>query len=288
VTFAFILAEKAHYPVRMMCATLGVSASGYYAWHGRRLVTPPVRADRALRTRIRAIHAARRQSYGSPRILRELRAEGTWVGRNRVIRLMRAEQLRGRPRRRFRVMTTQADPTAAAAPNLLKQRFAASAPNRVWTADITAIPTGEGWLYLAVLLDLYSRRVVGWATRSTLASDLVCAAWHMALARRRPPPGLVHHSDRGRQYTSDSYQAALRAQGVTVSMNRSGNCFDNAVTERFFRTLKVEIGEDCYWETRRAATRAIADFLERFYNTVRLHSSLNYQSPAVFERRCAA
>ena len=284
MTFEFILAEKAHYPVRTMCGVLAVSPSGYYAWRGRPLITPQVRAERGLRARIRAIHAASRGRYGSPRIHRALRADGARLGRNRVIRLMRAEQLRGRPRRRFRV-TTQADPAAAAAPNLLNQVFQAPAPNRVWTADVTAIPTGEGWMYLAVLRDLYSRRIVGWAIRSGMETDLVCAAWHMAVGRRRPPPGLIHHSDRGSQYTSDQYQRLLRDHGVTVSMSRPGNCFDNAPTESFFRTLKVEIDDDGAWPTRRAATRAIADFIERFYNLERLHSSLDYQSPATFERR---
>jgi putative transposase len=284
VTFELILAEKAQYPVRTMCRVLDVSPSGYYAWRGRPVITPRVRANRGLRARIRAIHAESHGRYGSPRVHKVLQAAGERLGRNRVIRLMRAEQLRGRPRRRFRV-TTQADPAATPAPNLLQQVFQAAAPNRVWTADITAIPTGEGWLYLAVLLDLYSRRVVGWALRSTMETDLVCAAWHMALGRRRPPRGLVHHSDRGSQYTSDRYQRLLGAQGVTFSMSRRGNCFDNAPTESFFRTLKVEIDEEGYWPTRRAATRAIADFIGRFYNRERLHSSLNYQSPAAFEGR---
>jgi transposase InsO family protein len=287
VTFAFILAEKAQYPVRTLCAVLGVSPSGYYAWHGRPVITPQVRTNRGLRVRIRAIHAESRGRYGSPRVHKALQAAGERVGRNRVIRLMRAEQLRGRPHRRFR-MTTQPDPAAAPAPNLLNQVFRAAAPNRVWTADITAIPTGEGWLYLAVLLDLYSRRVVGWAVRPTLETELVCAAWQMALGRRRPGAGLLHHSDRGCQYTSDRYQALLRAQAVTCSMSRRGNCFDNAPTESFFRTLKVEIDAVCYWATRRAAAAAIAHFIEGFYNMKRLHSSLNYQSPAAFETRHVA
>jgi transposase InsO family protein len=288
VTFEFILSEKAHYPVRTMCAALDVSPSGYYAWRGRPVITPQVRANRGLRARIRMIHAKSHGRYGSPRVHKVLQAEGERLGRNRVIRLMRAEQLRGRPARRFRA-TTQANPAATPAPNLLKQVFQAPAPNRVWTADITAIPTGEGWLYLAVLLDLYSRRVVGWASRSTMDTDVVCAAWHMAWGRRRPPRGLVHHSDRGSQYTSDRYQGLLGAHGVTFSMSRRGNCFDNAPTESFFRTLKVEIGDECYWPTRRAATSAIGAFIERFYNVERLHSSLNYHSPAAFERRrCAA
>jgi putative transposase len=287
VTFGFILAEKAHYPVRTLCAVLDVSPSGYYAWRGRPLITPQARRDRGVRIRIRAIHAHSRGRYGSPRIQRALQAEGERLGRNRIIRLMRAEQLRGRPHRRFRV-TTHADPAATPAPNLLKQVFRAPAPNRIWTADITAIPTGEGWLYLAVLLDLYSRRIVGWAIRPTMETDLVCAAWHLALGRRHPRSGLIHHSDRGSQYTSDRYQRLLRAHGVTFSMSRSGNCFDNAPTESFFRTLKVELGQDGAWPTRRAATRTIAEFIERFYNRERLHSSLHYQSPAAFERRHTA
>jgi putative transposase len=271
-----------------MCAVLGVTPSGYYAWRGRPLITPQVRANAGLRARIRAIHAESRGRYGSPRVHAALRAEGEQLGRNRVIRLMRAEQLRGRPRRRFRVPTTQADPAATPAPNRLNQVFQATAPNRVWTGDITAMPTGEGWLYLAVLLDLYSRRVVGWAVRPTLETELVCAAWHMASARRRPAAGLIHHSDRGCQYTSARYQALLQTHAVSCSMSRPGNCFDNAPTESFFRTLKVEIAAVCYWPTRRAATAAIADFIDGFYNTQRLHSSLNYQSPAAFERHCVA
>jgi transposase InsO family protein len=286
VTFEFMLAEKAHYPVRAMCEVLGVSPSGYYAWRGRPLITPQVRANRGVRARIRAIHAASRGRYGSPRVHHALQTEGERIGRNRVIRLMRAEQLRGRPHRRFRV-TTQADPTAVPAPNILNQAFHASAPNRIWTADITAMPTNEGWLYLAVLLDLFSRRIVGWAVRPTLETELVATAWHMAVGQRDLRPGLIHHSDRGCQYTSHRYQTLLRGHGVVVSMSRSGNCFDNAPTESFFRTLKVEIDETCLWPTRAAATRAIADFIERFYNRERLHSSLGYRTPADVEARSA-
>jgi putative transposase len=283
VTFAFIDAEKARYSVQRLCAVLRVSPSGYYAWRGRPIVTPRVRANRGLRARIRAIHAASRGRYGSPRVHRALHADGERVGRNRVIRLMRLERLRGRPRRRFQ-LTTQTDPTRAVAPNLLNQVFEAAAPNRVWTADITALPTREGWLYLAVLLDLYSRRIVGWAVRPTLDTDLVCAAWQQAVVRRAPGHGLIHHSDRGCQYTSARYQALLEAHGVRCSMSRRGNCWDNAPTESFFRTLKVELDDDV-WSTRQAAARAVADFIEQFYNRDRLHSSLNYQSPATFEAR---
>lgn len=280
--FEFIRAEKAHYPVRVMCQVLAVSPSGFYAWQGRPLMTPQVRANEVLRMRIRAVHAASRGCYGSPRIHAALRADGTHVGRNRVIRLMRADQLRGRPRRRFRVTTISA-PEATHAPNHLRQRFAVSAPNRVWTADITALPTAEGWLFVAVLLDLWSRRLVGWAISDRADSALVSAAWRMAVTTRQPVAGLVHHSDRGAQYTSEVYQSLLRARGVQCSMSRPGNCWDNAPTESFFRTLKVELGPGP-WRTRTDSMHAIATFVA-FYNQDRLHSSLGYQSPVNFEHQ---
>jgi len=276
-----MLAEKAHYPVRTMCRVLHVSPSGYYAWHGRPLITPRVRANAALRRRLRVVHAASHGTYGSPRLQRALRDAGIRVGRNRVIRLMRVEHLAGRPRPRFRV-TTDPDPAAVAWPNLLHRRFAVPAPNRVWAADITALSTREGWLYLAVLLDLYSRRVVGWAVRPTLASDVALAALQLALGRRHPPDGLLHHSDRGTQYTSVAYQRLLQRHRMRCSMSRPGNCYDNAPTESFFHTLKNEIGERS-WSSRRVATQALADYIERFYNRQRLHSTLDYRSPARFE-----
>jgi len=276
-----MLAEKAHYPVRTMCRVLHVSPSGYYAWYGRPLITPRVRANAALRRRLRVVHAASRGTYGSPRLQRALRDAGIRVGRNRVIRLMRVEHLAGCPRPRFRV-TTDPDPSAVAWPNLLRRRFAIPAPNRVWAADITALSTREGWLYLAVLLDLYSRRVVGWAVRPTLASDVALAALQLALGRRHPPDGLLHHSDRGTQYTSVAYQRLLQRHRMRCSMSRPGNCYDNAPTESFFHTLKNEIS-DRSWSSRRVATQALADYIERFYNRQRLHSTLDYRSPARFE-----
>jgi putative transposase len=281
--FELMLAEKAHYPIRVMARVLGVTPSGYYAWRGRPLIRPQVRRNDLLRRRIRVIHAESWKAYGSPRILRALREEGVRVGRNRVIRLMRAEQLRGRPRRRFRV-TTQVDPTATPAANLLARQFAVAGPNCVWAGDLTALPTAEGWLYVAVLLDLWSRRVVGWAVRPTLETPIVVAAWHMAVGRRQTTPQL-HHSDRGSQYTSDAYQQLLARHQVRCSMSRSGNCWDNAPVESFFRSLKVELLPDNGWSTRGAAARAVHDYIERFYNTTRLHSSLGYQSPARFEER---
>jgi len=276
-----MLAEKAHYPIRVMARVLGVTPSGFYAWRGRPLIRSQVRRNETLRRRIRLIHAESRGTYGSPRVTRALRENGERVGRNHVIRLMRAEQLRGRPRRRFRV-TTQADPAAAPAPNLLARHFAVPGPNCVWAGDLTALPTGQGWLYLAVLLDLWSRRVVGWALRTTLETEVVTAAWHMAVGRRQAVPH-VHHSDRGAQYTSDTYQQLLAHHHVCCSMSRPGNCWDNAPVESFFRSLKVELLPDVIWPTRAAAIAAVHDYIEQFYNTTRLHSSLGYQSPVRFE-----
>jgi transposase InsO family protein len=281
--FELMLAERAHYPIRVMARVLGVTPSGYYAWRGRPLIAPQARQTEALRRRIRLIHADSRGTYGSPRVLRALREGGVRVGRNRVMRLMRAEQLRGRPRRRFR-RTTQTDGTAAPPGNVLARRFTVPGPNQVWAGDLTALPTGQGWLYLAVLLDLWSRRVVGWAVRTTLETDLVIAAWHMAVGRRQTVPHL-HHSDRGAQYTSDAYQGLLAHHQVRCSMSRPGNCWDNAPVESFFRTLKVELLPDALWPTRATAVRAVHDYIERFYNTTRMHSSLDYQSPARFEHR---
>jgi putative transposase len=280
VTFGFIHAEKARYPVRALCRALEVTPSGYYAWAGR----PPTRRaarDQQLRTQLRIVHAHHRGRYGSPRLLRELRAEGVCVGRNRVIRLMRLEGLRARRSRRFRVTTDSAH-ASPVAPNRLRRQFTVAAPNRVWAGDVTYLETAEGWLYLAVLLDLYARRVVGWATRATLDTDLPCAALHLALGTRRPPAGLLHHSDRGSQYASDRYQALLRQHDIQVSMSRAGDCYDNAVVESFFSTLKTELGTR-RWLSRAAAHRDIADYIERYYNPLRLHSTIAYQSPVAAE-----
>jgi len=238
--------------------------------------------DRRLCVHLRAAHAASDGTYGSPRLHRELHTAGLGVGRNRVIRLMRSEQLVGRPRKRFRV-TTAADPAAVCAPNHLDQTFTTTRPNEVWAADITAIPTTDGWLYLAVLLDLFSRRIVGWAVASTLDSSLVLQAWQRALVQRRRPPRL-HHSDRGGQYTSARYQHELARHRVRCSMSRRGNCFDNAVVESFFRTLKVDLDRRLR-TTRSEAAQHIATYIDAFYNTRRLHSTLGYLSPADFERR---
>jgi len=287
VRFAFIHAEKAHYPVAMLCKALGVARSGLYA-SAKRPESKRARENRGLLVHIRDAHfVAGQRAYGSPRVFFELKDRGFRVGRNRIARLMRLDGIKARVKRRF-VATTVTDPGLPVARNVLDRKFSPKAPNQAWAADITYVRTLQGWLYLAVVLDLYSRRIVGWAVRSTLETELVAAAWQMAVTRRNPEPGLIHHSDRGSQYTSDGYQALLRRYGVRVSMSRAGNCFDNAPTESFFRTLKVEIDEARVWPTRASATEAIADFIDGFYNTQRLHSRLGYRTPAEFEASRAA
>ena len=267
--------------MRTLCRALHVSPSGFYAWQQRPL-SARQQLDRRLCVHLRAAHGASDGTYGSPRLQQALQTAGLAIGRNRVIRLMRREQLVGRPRRRFRV-TTEADPAAAWAPNQLNQTFTTSRPNDVWAGDITAIPTTDGWLYLAVLLDLFSRRVVGWAVAPTCDTSLVLRAWQRALAQRQRPPRL-HHSDRGGQYTSARYQHELARHRVACSMSRRGNCFDNAVVESFFRTVKVDLDRRLR-TTRLEAAQHLATYIDGFYNTRRLHSTLGYLSPAEFERR---
>jgi putative transposase len=272
--------EKAHWPIRTVCRTLGVSPSGYYAWRAR----PQSRRaeeDQVLRRQLRVAAVTGRGTYGRPRLQHALRHAGYRVGPHRLRRLMRLEAVQGRAARRWRA-TTCADAHAAPAPNLLRQHFAVAAPNRVWGADITAIPASNGWLYLAVVLDLCSRRIVGWALRRTMHQDLVCAALHLALGRRTLRGPVIHHSDRGAQYTSDRYQQLLAHAGLVCSMSRAGNCYDNAPVESFFRTLKRELF-DRPAVTAGEATATIADYIERFYNRERLHSSLHYVSPVAFE-----
>jgi putative transposase len=283
VRFAFIAAEKAAFPVTVLCRTLQVSRAGFYASQGR----PPAaraRADARLGVEIVAIHQETRQCYGSPRVHAELRARGHGVSRKRVARLMRHRGLAARRRRRYRVTTDSRHPFPIAA-NVLARQFTTAAPNVAWDTDITYIPTGEGWLYLAAILDLYSRAVVGWAMNTEITRQLPLDALAMALARRRPAPGLLHHSDRGSQYASGDYQAALAQHGLRGSMSRRGDCWDNAVAESFFATLKVELVHDARWPTRAAARAALFDYLERFYNRQRRHSSLGFLSPLAFERQ---
>jgi putative transposase len=286
VKYACIAQYRADYPVTLMCRVLAVSRTGFYAWLER---VPSARAqlDGRLRVAIRVIHAASRRAYGSPRIHRELRAQGQRHSRKRIARLMRLDGLRAKRSRRYRT-TTQRDLTQPAAPNRLGRQFRVGALNQVWAGNVTACWTHEGWLYLAAVLDLGSRRVVGWATSATLDQTLTLAAWHQALGHRQPAPGLLHHSDRGTAYTGEAYRAALAGAGVVVSMSRRGDCWDNAVVESFFATLKTELVHDARWSTRAAATAALAAYLEGWYNRRRRHSTLDYLSPVEYELRLRA
>ena len=281
--FRFIATEKAWFPVRVLCRTLQVSRAGFYAWQGRPPV-PRARADERLAVEIAAIHAESRRSYGSPRIHAELAERGHRMSRKRVARLMRTRGLAARRRRRFRVTTHSQHPFPLA-PNLLARQFERATPDLAWVTDITYLPTGEGWLYLAVIVDLCSRYAVGWAMNERLTDDLTLSALGMALERRRPPPGLLHHSDRGSQYASAEYQRVLAEHGIVGSMSRRGNCWDNAVAESFFATLKVELVHEAAWATRAAARTDLFEYLEVFYNGQRRHSALGYLSPRAFERR---
>jgi transposase InsO family protein len=288
--WAFIQAHHGEHPIRRLCQVLGVSRAGYYAWHRRQQQGPGPRAtaDGVLTQTIQQVHRASQACYGSPRIHAELRAAGVRCSRKRVARLMREQQLAGKRRRRFRVVTTDARHADPVAPNHLARQFrvaAIGAPDRVWAADYTFLPTRQGFLYLAVVLDLYSRRVVGWAMRHTQDHRLVLDALAMAVGQRQPRPGLVHHSDRGRQYASTVYQAELTRRGMCASMSRVGDCWDNAVVESFFATLKTELVEGTDWGTREEARQALFGYLEVWYNRQRRHSTLGYQSPVQFEHR---
>ncbi len=280
-SYKLIEAEKTSFPVQFMCRMLGVSRSGYYGWRDRSSSVRN-RADAALTERIRKIHERSRHTYGSPRIHAELRALGTRCGRKRVERLMRKARLQGCMRGRRRG-TTRRSKRAAAAEDLVKRDFAATRSDKVWVADITYVATGEGFLYLAFILDVHSRRVVGWAMEDHLRTEIVVDALRMAVWRRKPAPGLVHHSDQGAQYTSLSFGERLKEVGITPSMGRTGTALDNAMAESFVSTLKAEMVSNLEFPTRQSAKTAIFAYLETFYNTRRLHSSLGYRSPADFE-----
>jgi putative transposase len=280
--YPFIAAEKANYPVSVLCHVLRVSTSGFYTWLKR---SPSMRAKvtAKLRLAIKAAFDESRRTYGSPRIHRELVARGFEVSKARVEREMRAMGLLARRPKRFRVTTDSAHGMPVAE-NTLGRKFSASEPNQAWTTDITYVWTREGWLYLSVIIDLFSRRVVGWATANHMRTSLVLAALRMALGRRLPEAGLVHHSDRGSQYASVQYRAALAELGIVCSMSRKGNCWDNAVSESFFSTIKQELIYRDDWENRAGASLAIAEYIECFYNTRRRHSYLGFRSPAEHER----
>ncbi len=280
--YRFIDAEKASYPVSALCRVLRVSRSGYYEWKER----PTSKRDRenaTLTERIREIHQRSRETYGYPRVHAELRALGIHCDRKRVARLMRKDGLRGCMRGRRRKHTTRQDPLAVPAPDLVERNFTATVLDQLWTADITYLPTDEGFLYLAFILDVYSRKVVGWSMANHLRSELVAAALEMAIHRRNPSAGLIHHSDRGAQYTALSFGKKLEQAGIVPSMSRVGSALDNAISESFVSTLKSEIGVSRYPE-RQTARASIFEFIESYYNRVRRHSSLGYLSPTEYEQ----
>jgi putative transposase len=291
VRYACITRHTREFPLRLMCRTLEVSSAGYYAWQ-RRSPSLHAIADERLMLNVRIAFTRSRTTYGAPRVHQELRGAGIRVGKKRVARLMREEGLVARRRKR-RVVTTDSAHTHPIAPNQLDRQFGVHHGhdengvrplNRTWISDITYLPTAAGFLYLAVVLDLASRRVVGWSMQETLEADLALAALRMAIARRSPRPGLLHHSDRGTQYTCDAYRRLLAAHGMDASMSKKGDCWDNAVAESFFATLELELIDRAQWKTRDEARRAVFQFIETWYNLERRHSTLGYQSPATYER----
>ena len=275
---------KNDYPILTLCAQLAVSPSGYYAWQKRRVTPGPrARANQTLVQQIQTIHTQSRQTYGSPRIVAVLRQQGHRHGRNRVARLMRGAGLQGRQRRRYCVHTTDSHHHEPIAPNRLAQAPKPTAPNQIWVADITYIATREGWLYLAAVLDLYSRQIVGWAMSPRIDTALVLSALSMAVEHRQPPAQLLFHSDRGVQYASGDFRQALQAAHLVASMSRKGNCYDNAAMESFWSTLKWELVYRRDFATRTQSRTEIFDYIEVFYNRQRLHSALGDCSPVDFE-----
>ncbi len=268
-----------------MCKTLRVSRSGFYAWLCR-CESERARENRRLIKVIRVIYDESRGIYGSPRVHRAMQQQSEPCGLNRVARLMRKADLRSKIRRRFRVKTTDSNHCHPIAPDLLDRDFTADGPNQAWVSDITFIKTEEGWLYLAVTMDLFSRKIVGWSMAPTLHAKVVVDALKMAITHRRPEPGLIHHSDRGSQYASEAFTTVLADHGLRASMSRKGNCYDNAAMESFFHTLKTEHVRHVRYRCHAAARASLFDYIESFYNRKRLHSTLGYRSPDEFERAC--
>jgi transposase InsO family protein len=265
----------------MLCRVLCVSRSSFYDWFDGR--TWAGREDAALVVHIKAIHRRSRGTYGSPRIAAELREQGFCVGRRKVARLMREHRISGAPKKRFRGTTTTANPEAEVVPNVLARKFMVERPNSAWVGDITYLAVKGGWVYLAVLIDLFSRKVVGWAVRDNMATPLCLEALRQAVTTRQVVEGAIHHTDRGSQYTSQEYRAALDKAGLVPSMSRKGNCWDNAVAESFFGTLEQELVPDEPWDNLLAARRNVGDYIHRFYNPERRHSTLGNVSPIAFE-----
>jgi len=278
----FIKEHREEFPVTVMCKVLMVSSSGYYAWLKRE---PSTRAqqDQLLVEKARQIHKQSARRYGSPRVYRQMKAEGIEVGRNRVARLMRENGICVRTKRRFR-RTTDSNHDYPIADNIVNRNFDVKAPDRLWAGDITYLWTSQGWLYLAVILDLFSRRVVGWALADHMRTEMVLSALQMALGQRIPETAMIYHSDRGSQYASGDYREVLKAHGIECSMSRKADCWDNAVVESFFATLKKELIYRQVWSTHEEVRLAITDYIEVFYNRQRLHSYLDYMSPADYEK----
>jgi putative transposase len=286
MTFGFIEDHRDTYPVRLMCAVLEVSPAGYYAWRERpesaRTIT-----NAALLADIRQVHQDSGGRYGSPRVHAALRGQGRGASRGRIERLMHRHGIRAIMAPPRRVRTTDSRHGLPIAPNLIDRNFTAAAANRIWLADITYIPTAEGWLYLAAIMDLFSRKIVGWAMRDHMQVDLTSSALTMAIQRQKPQAGLIHHSDRGVQYASHDYRAALSAAGIVSSMSRKANCYDNAPMESFFHTLKTELIHHRQYKTRAEAQHDIFAFIEGFYNRTRLHSAIGYIAPIQMELKVA-
>jgi putative transposase len=281
--YAWIDAQRKAYPLPVMCETLTVSISGYRAWKRGGSPNRKRLTDAQLLVLIQAIHQQLKGAYGSPRMMRELRSRGFPASKPRVERLMRENGIRARHKRRYKA-TTDSKHTLPIAPNLLDRNFAPAAPNQAWSADITYIWTDEGWLYLAIVLDLFNREIVGWSIKPRMTADIVTDALTMAWFRRKPAAGLIHHSDRGSQYASETFQGVLKRYGMACSMSRKGNCWDNAPTESFFNSLKNERVHGTRYATREDAIADLFDYIEVFYNRSRRHSTLGYHSPVQFLR----
>jgi len=282
VKYGFMRAHRDQFKVSRMCEAFEVSRSGYYSWRDRK-ESKRAGENRTVLAEIHKVHEQNKQAYGAVKTWRELRARGIDCGRHRVARLRRAAGIEARRKRRFRI-TTQSRRGVVAAQNKLNQRFEVGTANLAWVGDITFIATAAGWLYLAVLIDLYSRKVLGWAMSERIDQQLVIDALNMALLQSRPQPGLIHHSDQGRQYSSAAYVEILKKHGMIQSMSRHGNCYDNAVAESFFSSLKNELVHHSSFKTRNEARTAIFEYIEVFYNRQRRHQSLNYLSPIDYER----
>ncbi len=280
--FRFIQQERRWHGVDTLCRAMGVTRGGYWSWLRRR-PGPCQQADVVLLADIRRIHKGKRRVYGSPRIHDQLQKEGTRCGRKRVARLMRENDIRAKQSKKFKPTTTDSKHSLPVAANILNRRFTWDRPNEAWVVDITYIPTKEGWLYLAAIMDLFSRRIVGWAMGDRVDRHLALRALDMAVQQRRPPPGLIHHSDRGSQYASDDYQKALKRYGMICSMSRKGNCWDNAPMESWFHTLKGELVGDGPFRSRREAIAAIFEYMEVFYNRQRIHTAIGGLTPSEIE-----